>query len=80
MCKWGNHKKVRVQIPADLSSTGKVKWKKPNIDSCIAPIVEALQKAGIDMRGSCCGHNKSVGNIDLQDGRKLIIMGGKNGN
>ena len=78
MCKWGTYKKVRVKIPADLSSTGKVKWKKMNIDSCIAPIVEALQKAGIDMRGSCCGHGKEIGHIDLQDGRSLIIIRRKN--
>ena len=78
MCKWGTYKKVRVKIPADLSSTGKVKWKKMNIDSCIAPIVEALQKAGIDMRGSCCGHGKEIGYIDLQDGRSLIIIRRKN--
>ena len=73
MCKWGTHTKVKVKIPADLSSTGKIKWKEMNIDSCIAPIVEALQKAGIDMRGSCCGHRNMNGFIDLQNGRSLVI-------
>jgi hypothetical protein len=65
---------VRVKIPADLSCTGKTKWKKIGIDACIAPIVKALQKAGIDMRGSCCGHGKEHGDIHLQDGRVLIIQ------
>ena len=74
MCKWGTSKKVRVKIPADLSSTDKEKWKMVDIDSCIADIVEALQKAGIDMRASCCGHNEYVGFITLQDGRILVIL------
>ncbi|MCK4760213.1 MAG: hypothetical protein KAT69_09185 [Candidatus Aminicenantes bacterium] len=46
------------------------------IDKCIAPIVEALQKGGIDMRGSCCGHGKGPGRIDLQDGRTIQISNG----
>jgi len=63
---------VRVRIPADLSCTGKARWKKVQIDACIAPIVKVLQKGGIDMRGSCCGHGGD-GNIHLEDGRILII-------
>jgi hypothetical protein len=43
------------------------------IDSCIAPIVAAFQQAGINMRGSCCGHGKAPGHITLADGRELII-------
>ena len=68
---------VKVKIPADLSSTGKVKWKRALIDGCIAPIVRALQKGGIDMRGSCCGHGKGFGDIHLQDNRMLIIIPGQ---
>ena len=68
---------VKVKIPADLSSTGKIKWKYALIDACIATIVEALQKGKIDMRGSCCGHNKGFGDIHLQDGRVLIIVSDK---
>lgn len=64
---------VKVKIPADLFSTGKEKWKMVQIDACIASIVKALQKGGIDMRGSCCGHGIMDGDIHLQDGRILII-------
>ena len=64
---------VNVKIPSDLSCDGKEKWKDCKIDFCIADIVESLQKGGIDMRGSCCGHGKS-GSITLQDGRYLIIV------
>lgn len=74
MCKEGNTKNVLVKIPADLSCTGFAKYKYESIDECIAPIVEALQKGAIDMRGSCCGHNKTFGEIHLQDGRVLFII------
>jgi hypothetical protein len=64
---------VKVKIPADLSSTRKVKWKKCHIDKCISSIVRAFQKSKINMRGSCCGHG-NVGDIHLQDGRVLLIL------
>ncbi len=73
MCKQGNNILVKVKIPVDLSHTGKIHWKKMTIDKCIAPIVEALQEGGIDMSGSCCGHNERNGYITLQDKRILII-------
>lgn len=64
---------VRVKIPADISRTGEAYWKDVGIDECIAPIVKALQVAGIDMRGSCCGHGVTHGSILLADGRELLI-------
>jgi len=78
MCKWGTDKQVLVKIPTDLSSTGAVEWKYKKIDFCIADIVQALQRAGIDMRGSCCGHGKTYGHIHCQDGRILLLLQGKN--
>ena len=77
MCEWGDDVLVWVKIPADLSSTGKVKWKDAKIDRCLAPIVKAFQGGGIDMRGSCCGHGKFLGDIDLEDGRMLLILNEK---
>ena len=74
MCMYGKVKYVRVKIPADLSCTGREKWRDVQIDSCIAPIVRALQDAGIDMRGSCCGHGRGIGDIQLQDGRRLLVL------
>jgi len=64
---------ILVKIPADLSHTGAEFWKLAEIDSCISHLVFTLQAAGIDMRGSCCGHGKGDGHIDLQDGRVLVI-------
>lgn len=74
MCEWGNHEKVCVKIASDLSGTGDIHWRAEKIDKCIAPIIRAFQNAGIDMRGSCCGHRKTFGNIHLQDGRVLLII------
>jgi hypothetical protein len=74
MCEHGDETLVRVKIPADLSCTGAEKWKTVGIDQCIAPIVRALQSAGIDMRGSCCGHGED-GEILLADGRRLVVRG-----
>ncbi len=73
MCEQGTTTKVSVRIPADLACDGRAKRKLAKIDSCIADLVDALQKADIDMRGSCCGHGMVPGSIDLQDGRVLTI-------
>lgn len=73
MCKWGDTVDVTVKIPADLSHTGTPQMKLTPIDRCIAPIVKALQAAGIDMRGSCCGHGNGSGIIELQDGRIIVV-------
>ena len=77
MCEWGNTVPVWVKIPTDLSATGKERWKNDPIDSCIAPMVRALQDGGIDMRGSCCGHGCGWGHIGLQDGRNILITDGR---
>ncbi len=74
MCEWGTSKQVRVKIPADVSCTGKVRWKTTPIDACLAGIVGALQTGNVDMRGSCCGHGRGNGGIMLQDGRELVIV------
>ena len=78
MCKCQiDQTEVRVWVPADLSHTGEARWKLAKIDSCIAPLVKALQEGGINMRGSCCGHGKGSGEITLQDGRVLRIFASK---
>jgi hypothetical protein len=76
MCLPGTATPVRVKIAADLAFDGIEKWKDAMIDSCIAPLIAALQASGIDMRGSCCGHGRGVGEINLSDGRILLIISG----
>jgi hypothetical protein len=46
-----------------------------SIDRCIAPIVQALDAAGVYMLGSCCAHGRGPGSIDLADGRTLVLLG-----
>ena len=75
MCEPGNTKSIVVIVPADLSHTGKARFKLADIDECIAPIVRALNNAGILTRGCCCGHGRENGSILLQDGRMLEIHG-----
>lgn len=64
---------VLVRIPADLSHTGEARLAMKPIDSCIADLVQALQEKGVWTRSSCCGHGKSDGCIDLEDGRRLVV-------
>lgn len=76
MCQWGNSILLLVPIPPDLSYTGRARWAVKPIDACIAPIIQALNDAGILTAASCCGHGKADGEIWLQDGRKLIVVNG----
>jgi len=76
MCKWGKHEIVAVWIPANLSRNDLAGWHQRKIDKCIAPIVDALQKGGINMVASCCGHGKAPGLITLVDGREVYIFPG----
>lgn len=73
MCKWGNEVILNVPIMAESSHTGEVRWVDRGIDRCIAPIVQALNDAGILTGGSCCGHGQYDGFIGLHDGRMLVI-------
>jgi hypothetical protein len=68
-------KLLRLKIDKSMSHTGKSFWKLCPVDYCIADIVEALQKGGINMLSSCCGHKKEEGFILLADGRTIKIMG-----
>jgi hypothetical protein len=64
---------MEVTIPAHLSYTGQARRKVVGIDSCIAPIVAALNAGGLPTVASCCGHGKRPGNVALTDGRELVI-------
>jgi len=73
-CVFGRHEVIlNVPIPANFSHTGKFRWALKPIDNCIAPIVQALNDAGIYTSGCCCGHGETDGNVILHDGRLLTI-------
>lgn len=61
MCKWGTDKTVTIN-GSDIA-----------IDSCIAEIVDALNRGGVRTIGSCCGHGKGDGDVLLADGRRLVV-------
>lgn len=44
-----------------------------DVDSCIVPLVRALDDAGIRTIASCCGHGHRPGSIAIEDGRELLI-------
>lgn len=73
MCKHGDTIILNVPISADASYTGKFRWALKPIDKCIAPYVEAFNKAGLHTAGSCCGHGQYPGYIGLDDGTRFTI-------
>jgi hypothetical protein len=63
----GGEKTYRNQVCMPLN--GRVQC----IDWCIHQIVAALNAGGVETVASCCGHGKRPGQINLADGRVLII-------
>ena len=51
MCKWGHTALVEIN------------GRNRDIDECIAPLVDTLNKAGYRTIASCCGHGKQPGSI-----------------
>lgn len=62
-----------LEIPADCSHSGKAYIKNVGVDACLAPIIKALNDAGVKTVACCCGHGKSLGSIHLADKRVLLI-------
>lgn len=73
MCSHGDDVLLLVPIDPKLAHDDKFRWDYRGIDRCIAPIVEALNNAGVYTANCCCGHGKGDGSIALHDGRELVI-------
>lgn len=73
MCEWGDTVMLRVPIPASHAHNRVFRWADKPIDRCIAPIVEALNAAGLHTAGSCCGHGRRRGRISAHDGTEMVI-------
>jgi len=78
LCSEGT--KLFVTISEDIACDGISRKKHKMIDSCLAPIVRALEHYKVFMRSSCCGHGKYLGHIALQDGRVLVVLEGEAAN
>lgn len=74
MCAHGDEVALNVLMPAHLSYTGEARWTRKGIDRCIAPIVQALNDAGVYTANCCCGHGEAEGTILLHDGRELRVL------
>jgi len=72
MCQWGTLTTVKLCKP-QKNSIGAL-FDTVTVDSCIAPIIQALNNAGIETIASCCGHKRRIGNIVLGDNRELFII------
>jgi hypothetical protein len=67
-------KKVPVKVFTPESALQKdAHWKQMMIDECLAPIIDALNQAGIYTVQCCCGHGYQYGEIELVDGRFLLV-------
>lgn len=66
MCQWGT---TEVLVGHTNSRGGLI-----NVDKCLAPIIKALNDAGVRTAACCCGHGKMPGNVMLADGREIVIM------
>jgi len=69
MCEHGTD----IEVENLLAFNGEWHRRTWKIDSCIAPIVRALNEGGIDTVASCCGHGTTPGRVDLADGRILVM-------
>lgn len=52
----------------------KLNNKEVEVDTCIIPIIEALNNAGVRTTACCCGHKRTPGNVTLADGRVITIF------
>jgi len=62
MCKWDS------DIPVII------KGKEVKIDSCLAILIDEMNRAGIETLASCCGHFKTPGIIAIKNGGVDIIL------
>lgn len=61
-------KLLSVCIPVHLSYKKQQYWGIKEVDACLAPVVNALNKLGCLTASCCCGHGVSKGSIILHDG------------
>lgn len=72
MCKHGDTIDVLVTIHSSVSHNGRSHKAIKPIDRCIAPLICMLEKFGVKMLGSCCGHGESEPSVIVFDNEELI--------
>lgn len=73
MCQHGDRTMTEVHVHWSIAHEETEVYKPMPIDTCIAPLVKALDDLGIRMLGSCCGHGEMYGQISLVAGGVIII-------
>lgn len=64
MCRRGTDALVKLNRPRPVSGRAETL-----VDACIAPLVQALNDAGVETLGCCCGHGREPGSVLFyQDG------------
>lgn len=58
MCQWGTDAIVTLAHPMEVSGRTEI-----TVDACLAPLVQALNDAGVHTLGCCCGHGHAAGSI-----------------
>lgn len=61
------------QVPVNLAHPREDGVVSAGVDKCIAPLVQALNDAGVQTLSACCGHDHRPGYIGLEEGRVLTI-------
>ncbi len=64
---------LNVPIPAYLSYTEQFRHDYKAIDACLAPVIQALNEAGVFTASCCCGHGEIDGSIVLHDGQVIAL-------
>jgi len=61
MCEYGSDSSVR------LNGRSFAGGKAIRVDSCIAPVIQAIQDAGLRTSSCCCGHGRGASLIVWED-------------
>lgn len=63
------------RIGRQSRATGRARWRRMGVDSCIVSHVANLNALGIPTVGACCGHGLSgAAVIDLRRGHRLTVQ------
>lgn len=69
MCRWGTDASIRLNRPRPVSGRTEIL-----VDACIAPLIQALNDAGVHTVGCCCGHGKAPGEVLIEQGGLRVIL------
>ena len=69
MCAWGINRPVTLAYQMLVSGRTEV-----DVDACLAPLIQALNDAGVQTVGCCCGHGRGQGSVLIQQDARIIEL------